>query len=151
VHPTLAALSLDEKGLVLGAALARSAPADVAARLGGDTGARCAAALEALAGESRAGRAAALAALIAVCRSPVPAGLAQASPAWIRARLAPQTTLTIRAVMAALPPDALAVVRPVALAVLRERAEEAALASPAPCPSAGAAELARAVFGGDPP
>ena len=151
MRPELATLSLDEKGFVLGAALARSTPADISARLGGETGARCAAALETLASESRAGRAAALAELIAVCRSAVPVGLAQASQTWIRTRLAPQTTLTIRAVLAALPPEALVTVRPVALAVLRERAEEAALSDPPPCTPAGATELCRAVFGGDEP
>jgi hypothetical protein len=151
VRPELTKLSLDEKGFVLGAALARSAPAEVVARLGGESGARCAAALEMLAGESRAGRAATLAELIAICRNPVPAGLTRARPDWIRGRLAPQTTLTIRAVLGALAPEALTAVRPVALAVLRERAEEAALSGPAPCGSAGAAELCRAVFGGDAP
>jgi hypothetical protein len=151
VRPELAKLSLEEQGYVLGAALARSKPAEIAARLGGDSGARCAAALEALAGESRAGRAAALAELIAVCRNPVPAHLAEASPAWIRARLAAQTTLTIRAVLAALPSEVLARVRPVALSILRERAEEEALSGPPPCGTKGAAELCRAVFGSDGP
>ena len=48
VHPAVAALSLEEKGLVLGAALARTPPAALEARATGAAGARCAAALAAL-------------------------------------------------------------------------------------------------------
>src|SRR5439155_6834618 len=87
VHPAVAALSLEEKGLVLGAALARTAPAALEARVPGATGVRCAAALAALSDETRPARAAALAALTALVREPVPAGIEHIHPDWLRERL----------------------------------------------------------------
>ena len=66
MHPTLATLPPEEKGFVLAAALARTPPAEAARRLDGTAGARCAAALEALAQADRTVRAAAIAELTAL-------------------------------------------------------------------------------------
>lgn len=143
MHPVVAALSLEEKGLVLGALLARMPPEDAAARFGGDTGPRCRAALEALSGETRSGRAAALAALISLVRAPVPAGVERIHPGWLRERMAPESVAVIRAVVDGLPIE----VRQVADEILSERGETSK--SPAPAlGAAGLAELRRAVFAG---
>ncbi|HVV48305.1 MAG TPA: hypothetical protein VHO06_01480, partial [Polyangia bacterium] len=85
MHPAVAALPFAEKGLVLGALLARTPPEAFAARFPGAPGGR--AALAALAAETRTARAAALAELLALVRAPVPAGLERAHPGWLRERL----------------------------------------------------------------
>jgi hypothetical protein len=143
VHPLVAALPVEEKGLVLGALLARMPPEDVVARFAGDTGARCRVALDALAAETRSGRAAALAALIALVRGPVPAGIERVHPGWLRERLAPESTVVIRAVADGLPVE----VRRVAEEILGERGENPKRPAPA-LAQAGIAELRRVVFAG---
>ncbi|HZL17658.1 MAG TPA: hypothetical protein VFG23_07930 [Polyangia bacterium] len=141
MHPAVAALPLEEKGLVLGALLSRLPPEEVARRFGGPTGRRCRAALETLAGETRAGRAGALASLLALVRAPVPEGIEWVHPGWLRQRLAPEPSAVIRAVCEGLPGE----VRRVAEQMLRERGED--LDGPPPVlDAAGLAELRRAIF-----
>src|SRR5690349_7320919 len=121
MHPAVAALSLDEKGFLLGAALARMAAPDVEARLSGASGARCAAALAALAAGSRAERAMEIAALTAVVRAPVPAGIERSHPGWLHDRFARESSVVVQAAVAGLPGE----VRAVATDVLRARGERA--------------------------
>jgi len=142
VHPAVASLSLEEKGLVLGAALAHTPAAELEARLGGAAGARCAAALAALSDEARSARAAAIAALTALVRSPVPAGVERIHPDWLRERFERETSAVVRAVAAGLPPE----VRAVAGEVLRARGEDARV--PHREADAGAAALQRVTFAG---
>jgi hypothetical protein len=111
VHPAVAALSLEEKGFVLGAALARRAPAEIEARVPGAAGTRCAAALAVLADEARGARAAALAALTALARAPVPAGIERIHPDWLRERFARESRAVARAVAADLPEEVRALAR----------------------------------------
>ena len=120
VHPAVAALSLEEKGFVLGAALARRAPAEIEARVPGATGTRCAAALALLADEARGARAAALAALTALARAPVPAGIERIHPDWLRERFARESSAVARAVAADLPDE----VRALAREILRARDDD---------------------------
>jgi hypothetical protein len=143
VHPAVAALPFEEKGLLLGAVLARVAPEAVAARFGDLTGGRCRAAMEALSAEKRADRAAALAALIALVRAPVPAGIERIHRGWLAERLAPESSAIIRAVAAGLPVE----VGRVAEEIRRSRGEGSEPRSP-PIAAAGLAELRRAVFAG---
>lgn len=143
VHPAVVALPLAEKGLVLGALLARMPPAAYAARFSGPTGERGRAALEALSGAHRAARASSLAALISLVRAPSPAGIERLHPGWLRERLAPESSVVIGAVTGGLPPE----VRRVAEEILSERGE----AEPndgGGLPSAAVAELRRRVFAG---
>ncbi|HEY5453740.1 MAG TPA: hypothetical protein VIQ54_33535 [Polyangia bacterium] len=143
MHPAVAALSLEEKGLVLGAALAHTPPADLEARMPGDAGARCAAALAALADEPRSARAAAIAALTALARAPVPAGIEHVHPDWLRERFEREPAAIVRAVSAGLPDD----VRRVAAQVLDTRGGDggaAGIDSTGP----GVAEIQRQVFAG---
>jgi hypothetical protein len=145
VHPAVAVLSLEEKGLVLGSALARTPPADVEARLPGGGGARCAAALAALAGEARPARAAAMAALTALVRAPVPAGVERIHPDWLRERLEREASDVIRAAAAGLPLE----VRRAAADVLRARGDDARVSERgADGAAAGVAVLQRLVFAG---
>lgn len=142
VHPAVAALPLTEKGLVLGALLARTPPETFVTRFAGAAGARGRAALEALAGETRSARAATLAELIALVRAPVPAGLERVHPGWLRERLLAEPSPVIRLVVAGLPAE----VQRVAEEILGERAgQRSAGAGPW---AAGAAELRRHVFAG---
>ena len=143
MHPAVAALSLEEKGLVLGAALARTPPGAVAARATDDAGARCAAALAALGDETRTARAAEIAALAALVRAPVPAGIERVHPDWLRERLEPESSEIVRAVAAGLPDD----VRAVAADVLRARGEDARRFQPE-AGAPGVAALQRVVFAG---
>ena len=136
----MAALSLEEKGLVLGAALARTPPA-VAAGATGAAGARCAAALAALGddgprarGDRRADRAGAGAR---------PAGIERVHPDWLRERLERESSAIVRAVAAGLPDD----VRGVAADVLRARGEDARRSEPE-AGAPGVAALQRVVFAG---
>jgi hypothetical protein len=141
----VAALSLEEKGFVLGAALARLTPVDAERRVSGPGGALCAAALEALAALARPTRAAALAELTALVRAPVPAGLERVHPDWLRERLERESSAVVRAVAAGLPEGP----RAVAADVLRARGEPAgALERESGVAGPGAAALARAVFAG---
>jgi len=145
VHPAVAALSLEEKGLVLGAALARTLPAALEARVAGAGGARCAAALAALSDEARPVRAAAIAALTALVRAPVPAGIERIHPDWLRERLEREPSQVVRAVAGGLPP----VVRDVAAAVLRARGDDPRLPDGGPSADApGATVLQRVTFAG---
>jgi hypothetical protein len=137
----VAALPLEEKGLVLGALLSRLPPEELARRFEGPTGLRCRAALEALAGETRAARAGALASLLALVRAPVPEGLEWVHPGWLRQRLAPEPSAVIRAVCQGLPGE----VRRVAEQILRERGEDPDAYPPILDP-AGLGELRRAIF-----
>jgi hypothetical protein len=143
VLPDVAALPLEEKGFLLVAVLARLPAAVAEARLGGDAGARCGAALAALAATTRATRVATTVGLLAIVRAPVPAGIELVHPDWVRERLVGESNAVIRAVTAGLPPT----VQAVAGRILEARADEPegpALA----CNAAGLAELRRAVFGG---
>jgi hypothetical protein len=144
VHPAVAALSLEEKGLVLGAALAREPAAAAEARAGGSAGARIGAALTALEREARPARAAALAALTAVVRSPVPAGLERVHADWLRERLDLESSAVVRAVAAGLPDE----VRRVATEVLRARGEHDTVSARDDGTTPGVAALQRAVFAG---
>jgi hypothetical protein len=145
VHPGVAGLSLEEKGYVLGAALARTAPRDVEARLPGPAGARCAAALAALGDEPRAGRASALAALAALVRAPVPGGIERVHPGWLRERLTRESSAAVRAATAGLPDE----VRAIAADVLRARGDEARAAEPRVDAGAdGVTALQRVIFAG---
>ena len=143
MHSAVAALSLEEKGLVLGAALARTPPGAVAARATGAAGARCAAALAALGDETRTARAAEIAALAALVRAPVPAGIERVHPDWLRERLERESSAIVRAVAAGLPDD----VRAVAADVLRARGEDARPFEPE-AGAPGVAALQRVVFAG---
>jgi len=142
VHPAVAALSLEEKGFVLGALLARMQPAEGAARIGGDAGARCGAALATLAAETRAGRAAAVATLTALVRAPIPAGLARIHPDWLRERLGCEPSAVVRAITGALPEE----VRGVAFDLLRERGDDKPMADRRVAP--GFVALLRTLFAG---
>jgi len=143
VHPAVAALSLEEKGLVLGAVLARTPPGAVAARATGADGARCAAALAALGDETRTARAAEIAALTALVRAPVPAGIERVHPDWLRERLERESSAVVRAIAAGLPDD----VRGVATDVLHARGEDARRIEPE-AGAPGVAALQRVVFAG---
>jgi hypothetical protein len=143
VYPAVAALSLEEKGFVLGALLARMPAAAGAARIGGDAGARCGAALTALAAETRAARASAVVALTALVRSPVPAGLERIHRDWLRERLARESPAVVRAIAGGLPDE----VRAIAADLLRERGDEKTADATTVLPT-GTAALQRAIFGG---
>ena len=145
MHPAVAALSLEEKGLVLGAALARTTPADLGARMPGVAGARCAAALAALADEPRSMRAPAIAALTALARAPVPAGIERVHPDWLRERFEREPAAIVRAVSAGLPDE----VRRVAAEVLRAGDDDARAAGPdVDRTGPGVEELQRLLFAG---
>jgi hypothetical protein len=144
VHPAVAALPLTEKGLVLGALLARMPPESFASRFAGPAGQRGRAALEALAGESRTTRASTLATLISLCRPPVPGAIDRIHPGWLRERLGPESSAVVRAVTEGLGVE----VRRVAEEILRERGESETSTAGAPVSPAGADELRRAVFAG---
>src|SRR3954453_16110518 len=84
VHPAVAALPLAQKGLVLGALLARMAPETFAARFPGPAGQQVRAALESLGAGARGARASTVAELISLVRAPVPAGIERVHPGWLR-------------------------------------------------------------------
>jgi hypothetical protein len=132
---------LTEKGLVLGALLARMPPEAFGTRFPEPTGARGRLALAALGAESRSVRAATMAELIALVGAPVPAGIERIHPGWLRERLATERSEVLRVVADGLPAE----VRRVAEAVLAERGDRPTGATPA---AAGAAELRRQVFAG---
>jgi hypothetical protein len=141
VHPAVAALSPEEKGLVLGALLARMPAGQVAGRVAGAAAGRCAAAIEALGAAPKPERAAALAALLALVRAPVPAGVERIEPGWLRERLAREPSDVILAVTDGLPDE----VRRVAAALLAERADRDGART---LTRGAAAELQRSVFAG---
>jgi hypothetical protein len=143
VHPAVAALSLEEKGYVLGALLARTPPAEGGARIGGEAGVRCRAALAALAEETRAARASAVVALTALVRAPVPAGLERTHRDWLRERLGRESSAIVRAIAGALPDD----VRGIAADLLRARGDEKP-GGASRAVATGIAALQRAVFAG---
>ena len=144
----MAALPFAQKGLVLGALLARMPPEAFAARFPGAAGRQGQAALESLGAGPRAARASTLAALISLVRAPVPAGLERVHPGWLRERLALESSAVIRAVVgAAGDRDGLpAEVRRVAQEILTERGE--ASSQGVAISAAGTAELRRRVFAG---
>lgn len=153
MHPALANLPPEEKGFALAAALARTPPAEAARRLAGPAGARCAAALEALAKADRTVRAAAIAELIALARASVPAGIEAVHPDWLRERLEAEPDAIVRAVTAGLPD----VVRAIAAEVIAARGGGNAAAQVGAARDAAADAgadtgmvdgLRRAVFGG---
>jgi len=149
MHPALANLPPEEKGFALAAALTRTPPAEVARRLTGAAGARCAAALEALAEADRTERAATIAELIALARAPVPAGIEAVHPDWLRERLDAEPDAIVVAVTAGLPD----VVRAIAAKLLAARradpqAPTAAAARDGAIDTDAADRLRRAVFGG---
>ena len=129
---------------MLGAALARTPPADVEARAPGAAGARCAAALAALGDETRTARAAAIAALTALVRAPVPAGIERVHPDWLRERFERESSAVVRAVAAGLPDDVRRRRRRGAARARRRRAPARAATPGAP----GVAALQRVVFAG---
>jgi hypothetical protein len=139
----VAALSFDEKGFVLGAALARMPAADAGARLTEAAGPRCVAALAALGETSRAARAAEIAALAALVRAPVPAGVERIHPDWLRERFAREPGEVLRAIAAGLPDE----VRRLVTDLLRARGEETSLSESAGGVQSVAA-LQRVVFAG---
>jgi len=128
---------------VLGALLARTPPAESAARVGGDAGARCGAALAALGEETRASRASAVVALTALVRAPVPAGLERIHRDWLRERLGRESSAVVRAIAGGLPDE----VRAIAADLLRERGDEKPGAAGRAVPT-GIAALQRGVFAG---
>ena len=143
MHAAVAALSPEEKGLVLGALLGRIPAATLARTVAGDAAARCGAAVEALAAAPKSERAAALAALLALVRTPVPAGIERMNPGWLRDRLAREPSEVVRAVSAGPPEE----VGRVAIEVLAERGDGGA-ARGADLTPGGVAELQRLVFAG---
>jgi hypothetical protein len=147
VHPAVAALSSEEKGLVLGALLGRTPPAVVTRRFAGAGATRCAAALATLGEAPRSERAAALAALLALVRQPVPSGLERAHPAWLRERFAREPNEIVRAITPNLPEPVVRLARE----VLAERGEPADVQGEQQAPAlapGGVAELQRIVFAG---
>ena len=138
MHPAVAALSLEERGFVLGSLLAGGAPGP--AGLAG--GPRCQVALTALAAQPRSLRAATMADLIALLRAPVPAGLERVHPGWLRERLEPEPTPVLRAITDELPFE----VRRLAAEILVSRGESAS-APPLAQPPGRVIELRRAVLG----
>jgi hypothetical protein len=144
----VAALPFAQKGLVLGALLARMPPETFAERFPGVAGRRGQAALESLSAGPRAARASTLAALISLVRAPVPAGLERVHPGWLRERLVLESSAVIRAVEGAagdresLPAE----VRRVAQEILTERGETSSRG--VAISAAGTAELRRRVFAG---
>jgi hypothetical protein len=149
MHPALATLPPEEKGFALAAALTRTPPAEVARRLSGAAGARCAAALQALADADRTERAATIAELIALARAPVPAGIEAVHPDWLRERLEAEPDAIVIAVTAGLPD----VVRAIAAKLLASRrgdraAPHAASARDASFDTGAVDGLRRAIFGG---
>jgi hypothetical protein len=144
----VAALPFAQKGLVLGALLARMPPEAFAIRFPALAGGPGQAALESLGAGPRAARASTLAALISLVRAPVPAGLERVHPAWLRERLALESSAVIRALEgAAGDRDGLpAEVRRVAQEILTERGETSSQG--VAISSTGTAELRRRVFAG---
>jgi hypothetical protein len=134
------ALSIDEKGAVLGLA---GAGAGAVARLEGDTGARCRVALAALAALDDEARAAEVAALRAELAAPVPAGVDRVHPGWLRRALEGERA---EIVLAAATGQA-APVREAAADLLRAR-EEVASSRWAHAAGPALVELRRALFAG---
>ncbi len=101
VHPAVAALPFDEKGLVLGALAGPDAARDLRGALSGRGRAGAAGPRSRRwAPSPAAGARPTLAALIALVRAPVPAGLERVHPGWLRERLEPESSAVIRAVHA---------------------------------------------------
>jgi hypothetical protein len=144
----VAALPFAQKGLVLGALLARMPPQAFGARFPGPAGRQGQAALESLGAGPRAARASTLAALLSLVRAPVPAGIERVHPGWLRERLVPESSAVILAVQGApgdrdgLPSE----VRRVAREILTERGDTSSQG--VAISAAGAAELRRRVFAG---
>jgi hypothetical protein len=138
VHPAVAALSMEERGYILGTLLAGrgAGPAGLAA------GPRCQAALGVLAAQPRSLRAAALADLIALLRAPVPAGIERVHPGWLRERLEREPSPVLRAITDELPVE----VRRVTAEILTSRGEPGG-GPPLAHPPGRVIELRRAVFG----
>jgi hypothetical protein len=141
VMDAVEALSIDEKGAVLGLAL--GAGADAAARLAGDAGARCQAALVALAALDDEARAAKVAALAVEVAAPLPAGIERVHPGWLRRALDGERSEVVRAVAS----GQAAAVREAAEELLRAR-EEISPSLWARASGPALAELQRALFGG---
>jgi hypothetical protein len=118
VIPVVEGLAADERGVLLGL-LQAGAVADAGARLTGPGADRCRAALEALAALSEGERAAQRAALAAALGAPVPEGLEEVHPGWIRRALEDEPSEVVRAVARGLPAPA----RRVADELLRARGD----------------------------
>jgi hypothetical protein len=147
VHPAVAALSAEEKGLVLGALLGHTPAATVARRIEGPAGTRCAAALATLGEASKSERAGALAALLALVRSPVPSGLERTHTGWLRERFEREPSEIVVAVAANLPQP----MRHLASAVLAARGARPGGQAGRPdrhLAPGGVAEVQRIVFAG---
>ena len=143
MHPAIASLPLEGKGLVLARLLARAPLGSEGLPVDGELARDCLAALEALAAEPKASRIATVAALIALLRAPVPSGIERVSGGWLRERLEGQSSVVIRAVVAGLPAE---VIR-IAAELLEARGEDPQGPAPSLEP-AGVADLQRIVFGG---
>src|SRR5258708_10723017 len=102
VDDPLASLAEGECGFVLGAALL-AAPAAVTERLADDEAARCRPGLEAIAALPPDRRAIRLAALRAAALAPIPNGIADVHPHWLRPALMAESSATLRAAVAGLP------------------------------------------------
>jgi hypothetical protein len=120
-------LAADERGVVLGL-VASGAEAAAAARLAGPGRERCVSALAALARLPEDGRDAVRASLASALLAPLPEGLDQVHPGWIRRVLERESSGIVRAVARALPEP----VRSVAAELLGARGESVAAPSPVP-------------------
>ena len=104
--------------------------------------AACRAALAALGAMDRAERAHAIAGLLRQARAPVPDGIENVHPGWLRAALESEVTPILRAIVAGLPPEVGAVAREIIAARGEgDAAEETPAIADAPL-----AELRRAAF-----
>jgi hypothetical protein len=133
----VAALSMEERGFVLGTLLAGRGEGP-AALAGGPS---CQAALSALAVQPRSLRASAMADLLALLRAPVPAGIERVHPGWLRERLEREPSPVLRAITDELPVE----VRRVAAELLVARGEPGN-GPPLAHPPGRVIELRRAVF-----
>ncbi|HET6150593.1 MAG TPA: hypothetical protein VFH68_23845 [Polyangia bacterium] len=125
--PTIPGLPDELGGLILALALATPPAGDdaaawrlaVAARVAGEAGDACRAALAELEAQPRAARAQTILRLVQRVTAPVPAGIARVHPSWLRAALEGEATEILVAVTAGLPEA----VREVAREIVEGRGE----------------------------
>ena len=110
--PAVEGLAADERGVLLGL-LCAGLDARASGRLAGPGAERCGAALAALAALPDAARAVERASLVDWLAAPVPEGLAEVHPGWIRRVLETEPTALVRAVARGLPPAVARVVEEV--------------------------------------
>ena len=144
----LQGLSAEASGCVLTLALGggpgESGGAEVAAlgALADPDAAACRAALAALGAMDRVERARAIAGLLRRARSPVPDGIEDVHPGWLRAALEREATPILRAIVAGLPPG----VEAVAQEIIAARGDVDARETAPAIADAPLAELRRAAF-----